>query len=53
MTQPPEPERRPAFVLRLEGQPGTDGIHALRRLLKALLRRHGFRCTEAREESDQ
>jgi hypothetical protein len=30
------------FVLRLEGEPGRHSIHALRALLKALLRRYGL-----------
>jgi hypothetical protein len=38
------------FVLRLKGAPGQVGIHALRALLKILLRRYGFRCVDAYEE---
>jgi hypothetical protein len=38
------------FVLRLKGAPGQAGIHALRALLKILLRRYGFRCIDVREE---
>jgi hypothetical protein len=38
------------FVLRIRGKPGPPGIHALRALLKQLLRQHGFRCLDAREE---
>lgn len=40
---------RSVFVLRLEAKPGAAGIRQLRALLKALLRRHGFRCVDARE----
>jgi hypothetical protein len=36
------------FVLKLEAT-GDDGIHALRRLLKALLRRYGLRCVSVEE----
>jgi hypothetical protein len=42
-------ERRPTFVLRIEGKPGAAGIRALRQLLKVLLRRYGFRCLDLRE----
>jgi hypothetical protein len=42
-------EPRPIFTLRLEGKPGAAGIRSLRWLLKALLRRHGFRCVEVSE----
>jgi hypothetical protein len=44
-----QPEPRPIFTLKIEGKPGGS-IHALRALLKVLLRRHGFRCVEAIEE---
>ena len=40
---------RPTFVLRIEAKPGAAGIRQLRWLLKTLLRRHGFRCVDARE----
>jgi hypothetical protein len=43
------PDHRPIFTLRVEGKPGTAGIRALRWLLKALLRRHGFRCLDVSE----
>jgi hypothetical protein len=39
------------FVLKIEALPGVDAIRALRWLLKSLLRRHGFRCVDLREES--
>jgi hypothetical protein len=45
------PDRRPIFTLRIEGKPGAAGIHALRFLLKRLLRQYGFRCLDIREES--
>jgi hypothetical protein len=41
---------RPIYRLRIEGRHGPAGIHALRALLKVLLRRHGFRCLDARQE---
>jgi hypothetical protein len=56
ITRDPDPDRtdaddteRSVFLLRLEAKPGFAGIHQLRALLKALLRRHGFRCIDARE----
>ena len=44
-----DPTERSVFLLRLEAKPGPAGIHQLRALLKALLRRHGLRCVDARE----
>jgi hypothetical protein len=41
---------RTIFVLRIAGKPGTAGIHALRFLLKRLLRQYGFTCLDIREE---
>ncbi len=41
--------QRATFVIRLEAPPGAAGIHALRAILKTLLRRFGFVCLEARE----
>jgi hypothetical protein len=35
------------YLLRIEG---NADMHALRAVLKALLRRHGFRCVELREQ---
>jgi hypothetical protein len=49
MTDHP-PDRRPIFTLRIEGKPGAAGIHALRALLKILLRRYGFRAVDLRED---
>ena len=40
---------RPVFVLRLEAKPGTDAIHALRRLLKVVGRQFQLRCVDAYE----
>jgi site-specific DNA-methyltransferase (adenine-specific) len=40
--------RPPRFILKLEATRG-DAIHDLRAILKALLRRHGFRCIDCRE----
>jgi hypothetical protein len=48
--RPPLKQRRPVFTLKIEGKPGPVGIRALRGLLKTLLRRHGFRCVDMREE---
>ncbi len=40
-------QERPVFVLHLRAEPGnTDPVRNLRLLLKAALRRFGFRCTE-------
>jgi glycine cleavage system aminomethyltransferase T len=43
-------KQRPTFILRVE-YAGTAGfeIHALRKLLKSLIRAHKFRCLEIRE----
>jgi hypothetical protein len=51
MTDRP-PDRRPIFILRIEGRPGAAGIHGLRFLLKRLLRQYGFVCLDIREEPD-
>jgi hypothetical protein len=37
------------FVLELHSDRGAAGIHGLRSILKALLRRHGYRCLSAIE----
>jgi hypothetical protein len=42
--------QRAIFTIRLEAPPGATDIHALRAILKTLLRRFGFRCLDAREE---
>jgi hypothetical protein len=49
MTARPE-QRSTTFVLKIEGKPGITGIHALRALLKVLLRKYGFKCIDARED---
>jgi hypothetical protein len=49
MTGADRPEKRPTFVLKIEGPPSVVGIHALRALLKILLRRYGFRCLDVRQ----
>jgi hypothetical protein len=38
------------FVITLQAAPGIGSIHALRALLKTLLRHFGLRCIAAREE---
>ena len=45
---------RPTFVITLRPERNiADPIRALRALLKSALRRHGLRCTSAREEKEQ
>ena len=46
------PEPRPVFALKIEGRPGT-AIRSLRWMLKILLRRHGLKCIDAREDRGQ
>jgi hypothetical protein len=41
--------QRRRFVIELQARSDTDDIHALRAILKTLLRRFGWRCTAARE----
>jgi len=41
---------RPTYALRLRAEPGVDAIHALRAVLKTMLRRYGLRCLSAHEE---
>jgi len=45
-------EPRQVFVLRIAAPPGAAGLHALRALLKRLLRDHGFICLHAHDERD-
>ena len=46
------PDRGPVFVIKLRPiRPGSDGIRGLRWILKTLLRRRGFVCITACEES--
>jgi len=41
---------RPTYALRLRAEPGINAIHALRAVLKTMLRRYGLRCLSAYEE---
>jgi hypothetical protein len=50
-TTPPHPTRA-VFTLRIAGKPGAAGIHALRFLLKRLLRQHGFVALDVHEETE-
>jgi hypothetical protein len=51
MNQRRRPDRESVFVIELQPvRPGPNDIHALRAILKTLLRRFGWRCTAAREE---
>ena len=43
---------RTIFTIRIAAPPGAAGLHALRALLKVLLRRHGFCALDVREERD-
>jgi hypothetical protein len=38
------------FVIKLQAPPDALGIHALRALLKTLLRHFGLRCVSVRKE---
>jgi hypothetical protein len=40
---------RPIYIIKLQSLRGAS-IHALRAILKSLLRQHGFKCLAAREE---
>jgi hypothetical protein len=46
----PRAEPRSVFTLKIEGKPGAAGIHALRGLLKTLLRRYSFKCIDLSED---
>jgi hypothetical protein len=48
--QSPSSADRPTFVLRLRPEPNVDAVHALRAVLKSLLRQHGMRCLAVSEE---
>jgi hypothetical protein len=39
----------PIYAIRLQARSGTDGIRALRAVLKVLWRRYQLRCLDARE----
>jgi hypothetical protein len=43
---------RTIFTIRVAASPGAAGLHALRALLKRLLRDHGFICLHTHEEHD-
>jgi hypothetical protein len=43
---------RAVFTLRIAGKPGTAGIHALKFLLKRLLRQYSFVALDVREETE-
>ena len=45
-------EPRQVFILRIAAPSGAPGLHALRALLKRLLRQYGFRTLDVREEHD-
>jgi hypothetical protein len=45
-------EPRTIYLLRVAAPSGAVGLHALRALLKRLLRQHGFRALDVREEND-
>ena len=49
MTDATHPTRA-VFPLRIAGKPGTAGIHALRFLLKRLLRQYGFVALDVRKD---
>jgi hypothetical protein len=46
---PRETDRGPIFIVKLQAQPGADGIRSLRQPLKVLLRKFRLRCLSARE----
>jgi hypothetical protein len=45
-------ERRIVYVLKLRPLPGINPYRELRWVLKALLRQHGMRCIDLREERE-
>jgi hypothetical protein len=52
MSNPPRDPKK-VFALRLvHKDDGTARYHALRAILKTLLRAHGFRCIDPREERE-
>jgi hypothetical protein len=40
---------KPIYLLKLQAAPGSEGIRALRWLLKVLLRKYGLRCISVEE----
>jgi hypothetical protein len=54
MTRSAHPEPRPVFILRIEFAGKAEfAIHALRKLLKSLIRGHHFRCLSIEEIEGQ
>jgi hypothetical protein len=53
MTDRQHPPDRPVFISKIEGRPGAAGDHALRFLVKRLLRQYGFVCLDIREVLDR
>jgi len=49
----PQPCGRPTYALKLRAEPGVDAIHALRAVLKTMLRRYGLRCLSAYEINEE
>jgi hypothetical protein len=46
-------KERPTFTITVRAEPGIDPVHALRAVLKNLLRRHGLRCLSAIENTEE
>jgi len=49
----PRPCGRPTYGLKLRAEPGVNAIHALRAVLKNMLRRYGLRCLSAYEINEE
>jgi hypothetical protein len=49
----PGAKERPTFTVELRAEPGIDPIHALRAVLKWLLRTHGMRCIAVHEHNGE
>jgi hypothetical protein len=47
-----KPDSSCVFIIKVRPVPGVDPIKALRRLLKALLRQYGLKCTQVSEQED-
>jgi hypothetical protein len=43
-------DKQPVYLIKVQGQPGRDGIRSLRWLLKRLLRGHQLVCVSVSEE---
>jgi hypothetical protein len=48
----PQRAHSPTYALELRAEPGVNAIHALRAVLKNMLRRYGLRCISAHEIKD-